>query len=251
MGAGASSSFTIVADQAPVKDTSVNYQVVGSAKPGEDFEPLTGTTLLLAGQRTVSVTVRTLEKDVVFEPTDMIAGQWPIRVGQVLVEEGDAAPPGTPLLSLTATSFTVTLKASASDRTKLATGQSVTVKLSGGDKEAPGLISELDENATVDDKTKEQSYQGTVDVGDLGAADGAAVTIDVVLEERTNVMTVPIAAVLQNGSGADVVRVIDLANKGHVTETAVKTGLTEGSYIEVQSGLKGDEVVVVQIEKPK
>jgi len=59
---------------------------------------------------------------------------------------------------------------------------------------------------------------------------------------------VPIAAVLQNGDGQDVVRVIDLSN-GETREVRVSTGLTEGSYIEVKSGLKAKDVVVVQIDK--
>lgn len=58
----------------------------------------------------------------------------------------------------------------------------------------------------------------------------------------------PIAAVKQNGDGKDVVRVIDLST-GTTREVAVTTGLTEGSYIEVKSGLKAKDVVVVQIDK--
>ena len=45
-GGGGAATFTITADQAPVKDTSVNYQVVGTAQPGQDFEPLVGTAIL-------------------------------------------------------------------------------------------------------------------------------------------------------------------------------------------------------------
>ena len=61
-------------------------------------------------------------------------------------------------------------------------------------------------------------------------------------------MTVPIAAAMQNGDGQDVVRVIDLSN-GQTREVRVTTGLTEGSYIEIKSGLKARDVVVVQIDK--
>ena len=53
-------------------------------------------------------------------------------------------------------------------------------------------------------------YEGKIQVGDLGAADGAAVTIKVIDQQETNAITVPIAAVKQNGSGQDVVRVIDI-----------------------------------------
>jgi len=249
VGEGGSTTFTITADQPPVKDTSVVFQVVGTAQPGQDYEPLTGTALLRAGQTSVVVVLRTINKDVVFEPTDMIAGSWPIRVGQVLVKAGDIVAPGDPLFTLTDTNFTVTLVASPSDRTQLAVGQSVTVTLQGGDQQATGVISQLDDNVTIDPTTKAQTYMGKISVGDLGAADGAAVSIDVILQDKTNVLTVPIAAVKQNGLGQDVVRVIDLAHGGRVTEARVKTGLADSSYIEIESGLTEGQVVIVETDQ--
>ena len=50
----------------------------------------------------------------------------------------------------------------------------------------------------------------------------------------------------QDGTGKDVVRVIDLGATGKITEVAVVTGITEGSFIEIVSGLNGGEVVVVE-----
>jgi multidrug efflux pump subunit AcrA (membrane-fusion protein) len=253
---GGAATFTIRADQAPVEDTSVNYQAVGTAMPGQDFEPLLGTALLRAGQTQVAVTLRSIQKDVVFVPTDMIVGTWPIRVGQVFVKEGDPLPPGTPIMSLTDPNFTVTLQASASDRTKLKVGQHCTVTLAGGVNEQAGTISELDSNLTSLDAAspggqQQQVYEGKIDVGDLGAADGASVTIKVIDQQETNAITVPIAAVKQNGTGVDVVRVIDLNNRGKVKETPVETGLTEGSYIEIKKGLKGNETVIVEVDQPQ
>jgi multidrug efflux pump subunit AcrA (membrane-fusion protein) len=252
LGEGGGTGFVITADQPPAKDTSVDFQVVGTAQPGQDYQALTGTALLRAGQLSVTVPLLSIRKDVVFQPTDMIAGQWPIRIGAVMVKQGDLAPPGTPLFTLTDTSFTVTLTASASDRTKLKLGQPVTVQVSGGNSQADGVISQLDDNVTVDSKTQAQTYKGKVKVvADLGAADGATVTIDVVLNSANNVLTVPIAAVKQNGDGHDSVRVIDLAKGGHITEVPVTTGVSDDSYIEIRSGLKGGEVVIVETDTTK
>jgi multidrug efflux pump subunit AcrA (membrane-fusion protein) len=168
----------------------------------------------------------------------------------VFVKEGEVVAGGKPLFSLTETTFTVTLDASAADRTKLKVGQSVTVQLQGADGTAPGVISELDDNVTTDPDSKKQTYKGKVQVeGDLGAADGAPVTIKVVLQERLGALTVPIAAVKQNGQGQDVVRVIDLAHGSRVREVRVTTGLSEGSYIEIKSGLRADQVVVVEVDQ--
>ncbi|HZQ57582.1 MAG TPA: Calx-beta domain-containing protein [Acidimicrobiales bacterium] len=251
VAAGAATSFTITADQAPAKDTSVQFQAVGTAVPGQDYQALTGTAVLPAGQTSVNVMLRTINRNVVFEPLDMIVASWPVRVGQVLVKEGDLVQPGVPLMSLTDTAFTVTLQASASDRTRLKVGDQATVKLSGGDAQATGVISEIDDNITTDPTTKAQVYKGKITVGNLGAADGATVSIDVVVQEKANVLTVPIAAVKQNGSGQDVVRVIDLAHGGRVDEVNVKTGLSVDDFIEVESGLRGDEVVIVETSKTK
>jgi hypothetical protein len=78
-------------------------------------------------------------------------------------------------MSLTDTTFTVTLEASASDRTKLKVGDQATVTLSGGSAQSTGVISELDDNISTDSVTKQQVYKGKITVGDLGAADGATV----------------------------------------------------------------------------
>jgi len=69
------------------------------------------------------------------------------------------------------------------------------------------------------------------------------------VEERLGALTVPIAAVKQNGSGDDVVRVISLAQGGKVREVKVVTGLSEGSYIEIKDGLDARQVVVVEVDK--
>jgi hypothetical protein len=253
---GGAATFTITADQAPVKDTSVNYTVVGTAQPGQDYEPLVGAAILKAGQTKVTVVLQSIEKDVVFEPTDMIVGTWPIRVGEVYVKEGDPVLPGGQILSLTDPNFTVTLQASASDRTKLQVGQHCTVQLVGSQNQVSGTISELDADQTLVASTtpgqpQQQVYEGQISVPDLGAADGAAVSIDVVDQQATDVLTVPIAAVKQNGSGVDVVRVIDITNGDKITEVPVSTGLTEGSYIQITRGLVGDEKVIVDVNQSR
>src|SRR6185312_7294427 len=107
--------------------------------------------------------------------------------------------------------------------------QNADVQLQGSSDAVTGTISELDDNVTVDTTNKGQTYKGKIAIGDLGAADGAAVSIKVTVRDAQNVLTVPIAAVKQDGSGRDVVRVIDLAGKGRVTDVPVQTGLADSS----------------------
>jgi hypothetical protein len=248
--AGGNVTFVVTADQPLVKDTSVNFQFGGSAVAGQDYKVVPGTVVLRAGESSFTVVVTTIRRDVVFKPGDMIVGTWPTRIGQVLVKQDQSVSPGTPLLSLTETGSTVKLTASASDRTKLKVGQKVLAKIAGGGKQVSGTISQLDDSVTVDAKTGAQSYGGKVDTADLGGADGANVSIEVILNERPDAIVVPIASVKQDGKGNDVVRVIDLAGDGKVTEVRVTTGITEGSYTEIVSGLTGGEVIVVETSPP-
>lgn len=266
---GGAASFTITADQAPTRDTSVNFSVQGTAIPGQDYEPILGVALLKAGQTQVSVTLQSIEKDVTFEPTDMISGNWPTRVGSVFVKVGDPVTAGEPILDLTEPTVSVTLSAAPSDRTNLQVGQHCTVQISGSETTVSGTITELDATPTVQSGSGgglsgagggggggggssggTQLYQGRIDSADLAnlhGADGSAVSITVVDQEVDNVATVPIAAVKQNGQGVDVVRV--LGASGAVSEEPVTTGLSQGSYIEIVSGVSIGTTVIVQSDQ--
>jgi len=243
---GESSTVTIVANQAPTEDTSVAYSVSGSAQAGVDYAVVTGTALLRAGERSVDVVVRTIDDDVVFQPGDMVVADWPVRVGTVEVEEGDYVQQGTPLFDLTEPAFTIRLTASPSDRAQLAVGQDVTVNLDAGDQESPGTITELDDNATTS-STGTETYEGVVTaVEDLVGVDGAVVTIDVVVEESVDAIVVPIAAVLSDG-GQETVRVVTA--EGVIERRAVVTGMLDGAYVEVVSGVSPGEYVILEIDR--
>ena len=107
-----------------------------------------------------------------------------------------------------------------------------------------GYIVELDDNATIDQAGGE-TYEGVVETDTpLDAVDGAGVNVDVVLEERIDAITVPVAAVLQNSEGEDVVRVV--LSDGTTRQVIVRVGLSEGAFVEIESGLNGDELVLVE-----
>jgi len=248
---GGAATFTITADQPPVKDTSINFSAQGTAQPGQSFVPVTGTALLRAGQAQVSVTLQTIQTNVTFQPTDMIIGQWPTRIGTVYVKAGNPVTPGEPILSLTQPDLSVTLQASAADRSKLSVGQSATVQISGENTTYDGTIVELDSSATTVSSGTGQSqqvYEGRIEVSNISGADGSQVSITVVDEQKNNALTVPIAAVMQDGSGHSVVRVIDIRT-GRITQVPVTTGVTEGSYIEITGGLYAGQIVVVQVNQ--
>ena len=243
---GESSTVTILADQAPTEDTSVAYSVGGSAQAGADYAVVTGTALLRSGERSVDVVIRTIDDDVVFEPGDMVVASWPVRVGTVSVEEGDYVQQGTPLFDLTEPAFTIRLSASPTDRAQLAVGQDVTVNLDAGDQESFGTITELDDNAT-NSTTGTETYEGVVTATeDLVGVDGAVVTIDVVVEESVDAVVVPIAAVLSDG-GQETVRVV--TPEGVIDRRAIETGMLDGAYVEIVSGVSPGEYVILEIDR--
>lgn len=242
---GSVGSFTITADAPVTDDTSVNYQVGGTARSGDDYEVLTGTAIMRAGQTQVSVTITTIDDDVVFLPSDMVVADWPARVGTVEVDEGEFVLQGAPVLTLTEPVFTITLSVSATDRAELAVGQKALVSLDAADLELDGIIATLDDNATVDD-TGAEVYEGTVEVsGDLEAVDGARAVIDVTLDERVGVLAVPVAAVLRSGGG-DEVRIVN--DDGRISRVPVVIGLVDGEWVEIVDGLVGNELIIVDVD---
>jgi len=246
VGEGGTVAVTIRADEAPSKDISVDYQVGGTATMGLDYGVLTGTLTFPAGRTSVDILVQTLDDDVVFFPSDMIIADWPARVGTVFVDEGETVQLGRELLNLTEPQFTITLFANPTDRSELVLGQVVTVEIEAGNQTSEGHIVELDDAAIITDAGSER-YEGVVEVsGQLAAVDGASVSIKVVLDERVDAMVVPRAAIFQDATGNPVVRVIDPTTLAQ-SEVAIETGLQEGSFTEVLSGLTGNETIVVDV----
>jgi multidrug efflux pump subunit AcrA (membrane-fusion protein) len=241
---GRTGSFRIVADSPLTDDTSVNYQLSGTAQNGADNKALSGTVIMKAGSSSVTVAINVINDDVTFKPSDMLVADWPARIGKVEVDEGEFVLQGNVVLSLTEPQFTITMKVSPTDRAELELGQAVSVDLKVGGQILPGTISELDDSATVGG-AGEELYEGTITVnGEFSAVDGATVSIDVTLDEALQVLAVPVAAVLRSADG-DEVRIVNDA--GTITRVKVTIGLIDGEWVEIQDGLKGDELVVVDI----
>ena len=67
-----------------------------------------------------------------------------------------------------------------------------------------------------------------------------------ILDERLDVLAVPLAAVVGAGNEREV-RIVD--DDGTLDRRTVEVGLVDGEWIEVVSGLEGDELVVVSVEQ--
>ena len=161
------------------------------------------------------------------------------------VDIGDLVGRGTPLFELAETAFTIALVVGAAERAELEVGQRVSVDLTVGDQILDGRIVSLDESATLGPNGEER-FEGIVEVdGEYEAIDGAKVTVEVVLAEVVDALAVPVAAVLRTADG-DVVRVVD--DDGTIERVPVTIGLVDREWVEILSGLNGDELVVVDIE---
>jgi multidrug efflux pump subunit AcrA (membrane-fusion protein) len=245
IGEGGNAEFVINADQPVTEDTSINYSLRGSATAGKDYKELPGTVIMPAGQSQVTVQIETIDDDVLFLPGDMVVASWPARIGTVSVDDGEFILLGQQVLTLTEPDFTITLTLNPTDRGNLEVGMDVEVELQASDQDAvPGIILELDETATVAADGSER-YEGVIQTFEpLDAVDGANVNVDVTREEKVDVITVPVAAVLQDGQGNDVVRVV--LTDGTTRQVQVKVGLSEGAFVEITEGLTGDELVLVE-----
>ena len=245
VGEGGNAQFTIKADQPVVEDTSINYRLSGSASPGSDYKELPSTVIMLAGESEVTVQIETIDDDVIFLPGDMVVASWPARIGTVSVDDGEFILLGQQVLTLTESEFTITLALNPTDRGNLEVGMDVEVELQASDEDAvPGVIIELDETATVSADGSER-YEGVIETSEtLDAVDGANINVDVTREEKIDVITVPVASVLQDGQGNDVVRVV--LSDGTTTQVRVEVGLSEGAFVEITDGLTGNELVLVE-----
>lgn len=242
---GETSVVTVKADQAVTVDTSINYSVSGTAQQGVDYEVLKGSALMKAGEVSVEIPIRSLRDDVFFMPGDMIVADWPARVGRINFEKEDLVPSGTEILSLTEPNFKVVLFARPSDRAKLEIGQKVTIEIDAGDQKSDGIISQLDDAVTRNGAS--ELYEGEVEASkDLVAVEGAVVVIDVVVAEAVDAIVVPIAAVLTENS-SEKIRVV--TRDGTLERRIVETGMLDGAWVEVISGVSPEEFVIIEIDR--
>ena len=242
---GETSVVTVRADQAVTVDTSINYSVTGTAQQGVDYEVLEGSALMKAGEVSVEVPIRSLRDDVFFMPGDMIVATWPARVGRVNFEKEDFVPSGTEILALTEPTFKVVLFARPSDRAKLEIGQKVVIEMDAGDQESDGIIAQLDDAVTRNGAS--ELYEGEIEsFKELIAVEGAVLAIDVVVAEAVDAIVVPIAAVLTEDS-SEKIRVV--SRDGTIERRVVQTGMLDGAWVEIISGVSPEEFVIIEIDR--
>jgi peptidoglycan hydrolase-like protein with peptidoglycan-binding domain len=177
------------------------------------------------------------------------------RIGAVAASAGTGARPGTAVMDTSSTKRVVTAEIDASDQGDIAEGDEVVVDFLNGTT-AAGTITEVGKVATA--SAEESDAQGggdsasstiTFDVtvdnpGAAGRLDQAPVEVQVADEKATDVLSVPVTALLAVRGGGYAVEVV---RQGGRELVAVQPGLySDGGFVEITGdGIQaGDRVVV-------
>lgn len=214
-------------------------------RPGSDDETFSpqATAALLAWQKT-----HELPADGVLRPTVVLAGQWPARAQTLKVALGDFVSPGTPLVDLTGTDSVVNLELTPADRGRLQPGLPVSVTIPDLPQNVRGTLAEVSPvptKSTDPNQTKETFAARVALPADAAPpVNGTAVRVRIVIREAKDVPVVPVVAIRTEGTGQPAVLV---RSAGSQQVRTVVTGVQEGAFVEVRSGLAVGELVVLDL----
>jgi peptidoglycan hydrolase-like protein with peptidoglycan-binding domain len=162
-----------------------------------------------------------------------------VQVDALRAAVGDVVAPGTPILDITGTDQVVQLDAEIDDLDRFAIGAPMTTTLPTGDQIAGTVtateVVEVAPDPMSEDAATESIVQVEIDLND-NAADqlvGATVEVIVTMEERADVLLVPVNALLARAEGGYALEVV--VDDGTSTLVPVETGLFAQGKVEVTS----------------
>ncbi|MBE1486386.1 efflux RND transporter periplasmic adaptor subunit [Plantactinospora soyae] len=158
-----------------------------------------------------------------------------VRVDSHEATVGDAAQPGSGVLTYTGTARVVTATLDVEDQRLAKKGGKVTVTLPDG-KDVAGTIATVEtviETGSGADEEPETKIEVTVTAADpkaLAGFDSASVDVAFTADQRTDVLTVPVAALLALAEGGYGVQLVE---GGTTRIVAVQTGLFASGRVEI------------------
>lgn len=183
------------------------------------------------------------DPDGAFRVDDWLVGKWPRRVGQVMVRASEFVNPGAELFAPSEENPSVTIELTPSDRLRLSRGDPARVEVAATATTVDGVVDELE----VTPETRDDGsvfYEGTVVVKEpLDVPEGTQVSVTMIVDRAKEVLAVPLASLVSDADGRPAVQVVSA--DGAVEAVPVKLGISEGAWVEVVSGLSGDEKVLV------
>lgn len=196
--------------------------------------------------------VRAWQEDIGAEPTgtvtpgDVVFVPEAGQVDALHIDVGARVSPGTPILDVTGTDQVVSLEVDVDDRDRFEVGAEVTVVLPGGD-EVAGTVS-----ATAVLEVRSESPAADtesileVEIALANAVPdefvGGPVDVVVAVDERTDVLLVPVNALLalaEGGYGLEIV-----ADDGTTSIVSAETGLFAEGKVEIRSADVAESTVV-------
>lgn len=183
------------------------------------------------------------DADGVFRIDDWLVGSWPGRISQVEVVSGGFVQPGSPLVALTGEDPSISIELIPSDRLRVSPEDSARVEVPATGQAAGGTLDSVEVSPkTLDDGSL--VYPGRITlVEDLEAPEGTQVRVTIVVDRAVDVVAVPLAALVSDADGSAAVQVVD--SDGLIETMPVELGVSEGAWVEIVSGLNGDERVLV------
>jgi hypothetical protein len=171
------------------------------------------------------------------DPARVVHAPGAVRVDAHKAAVGDAARPGTALLTTTGTARVATVQLDMTDQRLAKAGGAVRVTLPDG-RTSTGRIADVE---TVVSESEEPNGEDTTGLevtvtfggGVSAGLDAASVDVAFTAAERKDVLTVPVAALLALAEGGYGVQVVD---GGATRLVAVETGLFADGRVEVSGG---------------
>ena len=196
------------------------------------------TAAVIAWQETAGMTADGVVDlgEVVFEPDAVLVAGLDGR-------RGGGVGPGAPVLRVTDTARVVTASLPASRRDGVEVGDRVEVELGDGSV-VEATIEEIDAAPTTG-QDGSQTYGMRLSLGEADAADApdGPVSLQLVRQERPDVLAVPVNALLALLEGGYAVE--RLTDDGLTELVAVEPGLFADGWVEVTGDLAESDVVVV------
>lgn len=185
------------------------------------------------------------EADGVIDLGEVVYLPGPVRVNEVLASVGTGVSQGTPVLGISSAGQYVTFDLPARNQGLLAVGDAVTIEMPDG-TDTPGTVTAVASVATGGQGV-DATFEVDIDLDDPSVAvglDEAPVTVDILSDSVSNVLAVPVSALVALEEGGYAVEVD--AGGGSTRLVAVEPGLYADGMVEVSSdGLSaGDQVVV-------
>ncbi|GID23578.1 peptidoglycan-binding protein [Paractinoplanes abujensis] len=166
------------------------------------------------------------------ETSRITYGKGPVRIDSLSAEAGAVVQPGAELLKTTGTTMVATVPLDVDDQRLARKGAAVEVEMPDGST-TPGKITDVETVVEPGQGNEEDTTKIEVTVAFARTPKGldeAAVTVGFVASQRTNVLTVPVAALLALAEGGYG---LELVESGARRIVAVKTGLFADGRVEV------------------